>query len=593
MLLQVVLPYVLFASLWIILSDRLLAFLFEEPSAVMYWSISKGLAFVLVTALLLYVLLRVEIWTRMRGKVAIQLAEQRLADVIEFLPDATIVIDQEKRVIAWNQACEILTGVKKDAMLGRGDDAYAEPFHGERRLTLIDLLDLPVPELEANYKYVQRKGGMIYAESFVPRLRGGLGAYLWGVASPLFDREGCRCGAIEVIRDITEHKQMEEKLRESERKYRELVENANSIILRWGPDGRVNYLNEFGQHFFGYTEAELYGRHVMGTIVPETESSGRSLHTLMEQICANPAAFEQNVNENMRRNGERVWIAWTNRIVFDPQGKVAEILSIGADITARKRAEEDRAGLQAQLIQAQKLEAIGTLASGVAHEINNPIMGIKGYAQMILETADPKSPTADFTNGIIKASERVTTIVKNLLAFARLDKQANQPARIYDIVEGTLSLIRTVLRHDQITLEVNVPADLPQIECRIQQIQQVIMNLLTNARDTLNEKYPEYDANKKVIITARAISTAECRVRMEGVAPCSCMRLTVEDHGMGIPEGLRARIIDPFFTTKPRDKGTGLGLSISHGIVKDHGGALWFESEVGHWTRFHVDLPVV
>jgi PAS domain S-box-containing protein len=129
-------------------------------------------------------------------------------------------------------------------------------------------------------------------------------------------------------------------LRESERKYRELVEHANSIILRWTRDGRITFINEFGQRFFGYTEAELLGQHVVGTIVPETESTGRDLRPLMDRICANPAAFEQNVNENMRRTGERVWIAWTNKIVTDERGEPLEVFSVGVDITALKRAEE-------------------------------------------------------------------------------------------------------------------------------------------------------------------------------------------------------------------------------------------------------------
>ena len=274
------------------------------------------------------------------AEAASQEAEQRLADIIEFLPDATFVIDQDKRIIAWNQACEVLTGVKKQALLGRGDYAYAEPFYGERRPILIDLLELPASEVEATYKYVQRKGDLIFAETFSPHLNGGQGSHLWGVASPLFDREGRRCGAIEVVRDVTERRRVEQALRDSEQKYRELVQYANSIILRWTRDGRVLFLNEFGQRFFGYTEAEICGRHVIGTIVPETESSGRNLTLLMDEICANPAAFEQNVNENMRRNGERVWIAWTNKVVPGEQDQVAEILSIGTDITARKQAEE-------------------------------------------------------------------------------------------------------------------------------------------------------------------------------------------------------------------------------------------------------------
>ncbi len=251
------------------------------------------------------------------------------------------------------------------------------------------------------------------------------------------------------------------------------------------------------------------------------------------------------------------------------------------DITERRQAEEERQRMQAQLVHAQKLESIGTLASGVAHEINNPIMGIMNYAQLIRDRLGPDSPVSEYAIEIGRETERVATIVRNLLSFARQDKETHSPARLCDIVGATLSLIGSVARHDQIALKVDVPEDLPQIKCRSQQIQQVVMNLLTNARDALNEKYPGHDANKQILITSR-------RIERDGH---QWIRTTVEDHGPGISEDVQRRMFEPFFTTKPRDKGTGLGLSISHGIVKDHGGQLSVESELGQWTRFHIDLP--
>jgi len=147
---------------------------------------------------------------------------------------------------------------------------------------------------------------------------------------------------IAMVEDITMRKEADLILAESERKYRDLVELANSIILRWDSGGRITFLNEFGLNFFGYSASELVGKHVIGTIVPETESSGRNLQELMDQICANPHIFETNVNENLRRNGERVLISWTNRIIQDEHGNVVEILSVGTDITDRHRAEEAR-----------------------------------------------------------------------------------------------------------------------------------------------------------------------------------------------------------------------------------------------------------
>ena len=196
--------------------------------------------------------------------------------------------------------------------------------------------------------------------------------------------------------------------------------------------------------------------------------------------------------------------------------------------------------------------------------------------------ADPDGAIADFAGEIIAETERVANIVRNLLAFARQEKEHHSPARIIDIVESTLTLMRAVLRRDHIILKVEVPEQLPSVKCRSQQIQQVFMNLLGNARDALNLRYPEYDDGKWIAISSR--------LEQRDGEPWVCT--TVEDHGSGISADVIDRVFDPFFTTKGRDEGTGLGLSVSHGIMREHRGSLEVESVPGEYTRFHINLRV-
>jgi signal transduction histidine kinase len=249
--------------------------------------------------------------------------------------------------------------------------------------------------------------------------------------------------------------------------------------------------------------------------------------------------------------------------------------TILTDVTERKK-------LEARLRQAAKMEAIGTLASGVAHEINNPINIIMNYAGLILRQEVTRDDVETFAREIVNESERIATIVRNLLAFARQEQEMPSPATISGIVESALSLMKKVLDNDQITIRVDVPEDLPQIQCRRQQIEQVLVNLLTNARHALNERFPRYSEEKILEITA---SVFERDGRQ-------WIRTGIEDRGPGISAEVIDRIFDPFFTTKPGGSGTGLGLSVSHGIVDDHSGRLTVRSQVGQYTRFIVELPV-
>ncbi|MDK1021461.1 MAG: PAS domain S-box protein [Candidatus Hydrogenedentes bacterium] len=242
----------------------------------------------------------------------------------------------------------------------------------------------------------------------------------------------------------------------------------------------------------------------------------------------------------------------------------------------------ERSEAEAKVIQASKMASIGELAAGVGHEINNPVNGIINCADIIMKEADEGSTTHKFAELIRSEADRIAVIVHNLLAFSRQDKEQHSAGHIKDIIEAVLSLCNKKLEKSHIRLEVAIPDNLPRIYCRSEQLQQVFMNLILNSMDALDEKYPGVDAKKILRISASELS-AEDR---------AFLRVTVEDQGLGISEANLQRIFDPFFTTKGRDKGTGLGLSISDGIVKGHGGTIECETELGEFTRFHVDLPI-
>jgi signal transduction histidine kinase len=235
----------------------------------------------------------------------------------------------------------------------------------------------------------------------------------------------------------------------------------------------------------------------------------------------------------------------------------------------------------AQVAEAQRMASLGTLAGGVAHEINNPINGVMNYAQLISDRLEAGSPLREYSEEIIRESERIGRIVGNLLVFAGQERRSRSPARMADLVERTLSLMRTALLKDGITLRVDVPETLPDVLCRSQQIQQALMNLLSNARDALNRRYPGGDPGKVLAVTGRRVESAGATL----------VRVTVEDRGTGIAPEVRRRLFEPFFTTASRSQRSGMGLAVALGIVTEHGGELSVESEPGQYARFHMDLP--
>jgi PAS domain S-box-containing protein len=364
-----------------------------------------------------------------------------------------------------------------------------------------------------------------------------------------------------------------EALARSEERYRTFADNASDAFFLVSKDGLVLDVNEAACADSGYTRKELLNLSIANVDAAHSpvELSERFRNTPHDESFLMESIFR-------RKNGVTFPVEIRIRSFGTEDDPL--YLALARDITDRNRATAERVVMEAHLRQSQKLESIGTLASGVAHEINNPLMGMMNYAELVKDkTSDPKA--IHYLEEIGNEGNRIARIVKNLLSFSRQDTEALRPNEIADIIDGSLSLVGSLLRKDQIAIELDIPSDLPPLRCRAQQIQQVVINLLTNAHDALTARYPDYDEDKIVNISARLFE------KEAG----SWIRITIEDHGVGVSDEVAQQIFDPFFTTKPREEGTGLGLSVSFGIVKDHQGELTVEQVPGKYTRFHIDLP--
>ncbi len=383
--------------------------------------------------------------------------------------------------------------------------------------------------------------------------------------------------------DITKRKRTERALKASEGKYRELVQSANSIILRRDVSGKVTFFNEFAQVFFGYSEEEILGNNVVGTFVPEFDSTGRNLRAMIEDIGVNPDRYKNNVNENILRNGERVWVSWTNKPVFGENGRIREILCIGNDITERKRGEEERKKLEEQLFQAQKMESVGRLAGGVAHDFNNMLGVIIGRAEMALQQDVSNDKLKHNLEEILKAGLRSADLTKQLLAFARKQTASPKVLDLNGTISGMLNMLRRLIGED-IDLSWQPGLDLWNVKIDPSQVDQILANLAVNARDAISGVGAiTIRAENVVIDDPNSAETPE-------LIPGEYVLLSMSDTGAGMSQEVREKIFEPFFTTKEVGKGTGLGLSTVYGIVKQNDGFIYVQSKLGKGTTFRIYL---
>jgi len=364
---------------------------------------------------------------------------------------------------------------------------------------------------------------------------------------------------------------------QAEARTKSIIDNMLDGLITMHPTGIIESVNSATCKMFGYKSGEIIGQDINMLIeFPSAQEWTGELKNEQDFDIRN-AAKPQNELTGKREDGSTFPIAIS--LSEMELGQTQLLIATVRDITEEKIRKTEA-------LRAGQLAAIGELAAGVAHEINNPINGIINYSQILLDDFefDEKSDPIhkDIMSRIIKEGERIAIIVRNLLSFARQRDEFIDDIHIHDIIKDSLSLLMHQFQKDGIQVNVNVSSNLPTLKGNPQQLQQVFVNLLTNACYALNQKFPGRSSDKRLEI-ASAVVNHEGR---------DFVRTTVTDWGTGIAQDVINHIFDTLFTTKPPGKGTGLGLSISKGLVRDHHGHLTLTSTLGNPTVATLDLPV-
>jgi PAS domain S-box-containing protein len=372
-------------------------------------------------------------------------------------------------------------------------------------------------------------------------------------------------------------------LEESEALFREAFEYAATGIVLAGPDGSLRASNRYLQQMLGCSEAELAQLGLEDIAWPEDRAIGEDA---MKQLAAGRQRFVQVEKRLRRKSGEAVWARMNGSLMRDSAGRPVQYIFHIRDLSAEKAAESDKQHLESQLRQAQKMEAIGTLAGGIAHDFNNILSAVGGYTELAMMQLPGNAEVRGNLEHVKAAADRAADLVQQILAFSRQSENERIVLQIGSIVKEALQLIRASLPS---TIEIRKAIDTQagSIMADPTQVHQIVMNLCTNAMHAMQAEGGLLEVRLRQV----SLSRDAARTR-DLAAPGDYVQLTVSDTGCGMDARTRERIFDPYFTTKAKGKGTGLGLAVVHGIVESYQGAIAVTSTPGQGTRFDVFFPV-
>jgi len=389
-------------------------------------------------------------------------------------------------------------------------------------------------------------------------------------SSPLV-REGKIAGRVWSFRDITNRKKIEEVLRESEEKYRTVLEAIPDPVVVYDIEGKVLYFNPAFTRVFGWSLEERLGKK-MDAFVPE--EAWRETKMMIEKVLAGER-FSGVETRRYNKKGGIVPVIISGATYRDRDGRPC-----GSVINLRDVSEQKR--LETQFQAAQKMEAIGTLAGGIAHDFNNLLMGIQGRTSLMMSDINSLHPHLEHLTGIEDYIKSATDLTKQLLGFARGGKYEVKPMDLNELVAKTSALFGRTKK--EISVHRKIHEGLWTVEVDQSQIEQVMLNLYVNAWQSMPGGGELYLETENVLLDAGF-------VKPYGLEPGKYVKISVADTGVGMDKATLERVFDPFFTTKEMGRGTGLGLASAYGIIKNHGGIISADSKKGKGARFNIYLP--
>jgi PAS domain S-box-containing protein len=546
--------YCVFATLWIFFSDRLLTTLASNVDSLIYLQTAKGWLFVLLTAILLFSLVFRALSNQQAHEIARRSSEQIYHSLVSCSPVALMGIDLDGKVMVWNPSAEKIFGWKEDEVIGEF------------------LPILPEEHMDEFFSFRDKvvSGETLSGIEAIRQKKDGTKIDVCLSTAPIRDQRGEITGIMAALEDVTDAKATKQALVESEAKFRDMFHKHAAVkFLIDAQSGKIVDANEAASAFYGWSVDQLKKMRIeeINILSPEEILSEMENAATQKRIHFE---FKHRLADGSQRD-----VA-----VFSSAIKILGkdyLHSIVQDISEHKK-------LEVQFRQAQKMETVGRLAGGVAHDINNMLSVIMGYASLGMLRLEETDSMYEIFREINNAGKRSAEITKKLLAFARNQTISPKVLNLNDSLQGMLSMLQRLLGED-INLVWKPKANLDPVKIDPSQLDQILMNLCVNARDAIE------DVGKLTIETDRVSFDKDYCTDHVGFIPGDFVLLAVSDNGCGMNAETVDKIFEPFFSTKGVGEGTGLGLATVYGIVKQNNGFINVYSEPGRGTTFKIYLP--